>query len=281
MPLLSVIIPTHNRADILQQTLRHLEAQTVASDLEVIVINDVQDDKDYERVVNSSWQISVHFETVPPCHQGAARNRGVQKAAADIVLYVGDDIFLKNDACERHIAAHKNHGEPIAVLGDIDWDPSVGITRTMEFLTKSGWQFGFEKIRQFADDYIPQSLQHLFSYTSFISVPTEVAKKYPFREDVTLYGWEDMEWGMRLKKGNIRLYFEPKAKALHHHRITLPASLKRMEVIGASAAVLADLADDFDRLPTGWKKLAYRVLAWLPTMAGKHRKAFLKGMKQT
>lgn len=279
MPLLSVIIPTHNRPAILQKTLEHIEAQSIADDLEVIVINDVPNDKEFERVANSSWHLSAHFETIPPCHQGTARNVGAKKATAEIVLLLGDDMLLTPRACELHLKAHEKHKEPIAVIGDIDWDPEAGITKTMDWLSKSGWQFGFNRISQFADDYIPEPMQHLFSYTSNISLPLSVLQEHPFREDVQLYGWEDMEWGMRLKKAGIKLLFTPKAKALHHHHITLPDSLKRMEIIGASAKVLAGLVDDFDRLPRGWKKIAYEVFSRFPTMAGKHRKAFLKGVK--
>lgn len=59
----------------------------------------------------------------------------------------------------------------------------------------------------------------------------------------------------------------------------MPDSLKRMEIIGASAAAIAEAVDGFDRLPKGWKRLAYELLSRLPTMAGKHRKAFLRGIK--
>lgn len=280
MVKLSVIIPTHNRPDTLETCLRYLEKQTIADQIEVIVINDVPDDKAFAHVANSTWQIPIYFETVQPCHQGVARNHGVKKAQSSTVVFIGDDIFLTPKACELHLKAHEHVGTPIAVIGDINWDPSVGITKVMNWLMKSGWQFGFHKIKQFKDDYLPQSMQHLFSYTSNISVPTEVAARLPFREDTKLYGWEDMEWGMRLQKEGVRLFYEPRAKGLHHHKIDLPASLKRMEIIGASAAAMAGAVEGFDRLPTGWKRLAYRLLAWLPTMAGKHRKAFLNGTKQ-
>ena len=52
-----------------------------------------------------------------------------------------------------------------------------------------------------------------------------------------------------------------------------------METIGHSAIVMKDLVPGFDRVPTGLKLAAYKVLSLLPTMAGKHRKSFLKGMK--
>lgn len=199
-PKISIIIPTHNRADILSQCLAHLEQQTIANQIEVIVVNDVQNDKDYSQLANSTWQIPVYFETIDPCHQGVARNHGVQKAQASTVLFIGDDIFLAPRACELHLKAHEKARTPSAVLGNIDWDPSVGTTKVMKWLMDSGWQFGFKKIARYADDYIPESMQHLFSYTSNLSVSKDVAQRTPFREDITLYGWEDIEFGMRLKK---------------------------------------------------------------------------------
>jgi hypothetical protein len=122
-------------------------------------------------------------------------------------------------------------------------------------------------------------MQHRFTYTSHISLPTEIAKKYPFREDVVLYGWEDIEWGARLRDGGVALIFEPDARALHHHHITMESSLKRMETLGASAVRMESLLVGFDRLPRGWKLLRYKIAAMLPTMAGKHRRAFLSGIQ--
>lgn len=278
MPDLSIIIATHKRADILATCLEHLEKQSIADHLEVIVIHDGQDEKTDRQMAKSSWQIPIYYESIPKSQQGVARNRGVQKAQASTCLFINDDIFLVPRACELHLRAHQQSSTPIAVLGEMDWDPDVGITKAMQWLMDSGWQFGFKKLKRFRNDYIPASIQHLFSYTSNISVSTEIAKRTPFREDITLYGWEDIEWGMRLRQNGVHLFFEPRAKGLHHHRIDLPASLKRMEIIGESAVSLQKVVKEFDRLPKGWKKLAYRIFAYLPTMAGKHRKAFLKGI---
>ncbi len=298
-PVLSVIIPTHKRAQTLAQCLRHLEAQTIANDIEVIVMNDVPDDKEFERTANDTWRIPIHFETLPPCQQGIARNRGVQKARASTVLFIGDDIFLKPDVCALHVSLHDrfaghagnhpaldrcpspNPSPPIAaVLGSSRWDATVGITPVMEWLIQSGWQFGYPKIEQYAGMLLPTDIQHLFCYTAHISVPTEVAVRIPFREDVKLYGWEDIEWGMRLKDAGVRVYYEPQAIAEHHHRITMEQSLARMETIGTSAALLKRSVPEFDRVPHGWKRIAYEIFARFPTMAGKHRTAFLKGIRR-
>jgi hypothetical protein len=123
-------------------------------------------------------------------------------------------------------------------------------------------------------------MQHRFTYTSHLSVPTIVAKRTPFREDVTLYGWEDIEWGLRLRRAGVKLWYAPDAKAFHHHPLTLEQSLARMETLGESAVYLTTIAPGLDRLPKGWKWAAYHLLALLPTMRGKHAKSFIGGIKK-
>ncbi|MAE68619.1 hypothetical protein CL635_02315 [bacterium] len=280
MPELSVIIPTHKRAEILEQCLHHLESQTIADKIEAIVIHDGQDDKTDALMAKSTWQIPVHYESIPKSQQGVARNRGVQNAQSSTCLFIGDDIFLEPEVCAHHESIHRNIGTPIAVLGGTYWDPHLEITEVMEWLMRSGWQFGYPKIESYAGDFLPKHIQHLFCYTSHLSVSTEVAKRTPFREDVSLYGWEDIEWGMRLRESGVQVYYEPQAKAFHHHIITMEDSLKRMETIGESAVVLSRVVPEFDRIPRGWKRIAYEIFAKFPTMAGKHRAAFLKGINK-
>lgn len=293
MPLLSVIIPTHRRPEILQKCLEHLQKQTIASDIEVIVVSDDMNEKCTMK--NEKWAISVRFLNVPPCHQGVARNEGVKVAQGKYVLFIGDDIFLAEDACEKHVKAYESckrlavsiklHKELptyrfplIATLGFTTWDPACGITPVMRWLESSGWQFGYPQIKKFSHDFVPRNIQHTYSYTSHISLPTEIAKLFPFRSDVSLYGWEDVEWGMRLRDAGVSLFYEPSAVALHHHHITLDNSLKRMETLGRSAVEIQKKVPEFDRVPRGWKLLAYRICALFPTMAGRHRRAFLQGL---
>ena len=276
MPHLSIVIPTYRRSEILAECLKRIAEQSVVSEIEVSVVSDGPDDKVTALGDNNTWPMEVRFLTVPKSHQGIARNAGVASAKGETVLFIGDDIFLERDACAKHLLAHTK-GET-AVLGYTTWDPAVGITPVMRWLETSGWQFGYPMLSAYAHTFVPKEIQHKFTYTSHISLPLKIAKKHAFCTDVHLYGWEDIEWGTRLKNDGVRLVYEPDAKALHHHRITLEDSLRRMRVLGESAVIMQRLSPEFDRVPTGLKRMAYRLLGMLPTMAGKHRSAFIKGI---
>ncbi len=303
MPSLSVIIPTHRRPEILKTCLEHLEKQTIVNDIEVIVVSDGGDDESqvvrhkspaFACGLRTGRQVTTRFLEIAPCHQGVARNEGVKVAQGKYVMFIGDDIFLDSHACAKHLEAQRSFerralsdekkvltaqsSKLIATLGFTTWDPACGITPVMRWLEISGWQFGYPQIEKFSHNFLPRDIQHKYTYTSHISLPIEIAKKFPFRSDVSLYGWEDVEWGMRLRDAGVSLFYEPSASALHHHHITLKDSLLRMQTLGRSAVEIQKKVPEFDRVPRGWKLLAYRICALFPTMAGSHRRAFLRGL---
>ncbi len=255
----------------------------MADELEVIVVSDGPD-AETAALFHGSAPLAlppVTYLEIPKSQQGVARNAGVKRATAPFVLFIGDDILLEQNACERHLAAHRSqtYSSPTAVLGFTTWDPVVEITPVMRWLEKSGWQFGYLQIRKYSHTFLPKKIQERFTYTSNISVPTDEARKFKFREDMTLYGWEDIEWGMRMKQAGIRLYYEPDATALHHHHMRLEDSLIRAEELGRSLTKLAQVNSDFRRKLAGWRLVIRRFRMMLPTMEGKHHRALLHGIQ--
>ncbi len=273
---LSVVIPTHRRAKLLERALDHLQVQTVRDALEVIVVSDGHDDETTALFSRRQWEFRPRFLEIPKSHQGVARNRGVELARGKCVLFSQDDVFLDPDACEWHLKCC----EKTAILGFTTWDPELIVTPVMRWLEDSGWQFGYGKIVAYAGKELPPEIQHRFTYTSHISLPTAIAKAVPFREDVSLYGWEDIEWGLRLADKGVALVYEPRAKAVHHHPMTPQQSLKRMETLGRSAVAIEAIEPRLNVVPKGWKQFVYRTMSLLPTMSGRHRAAFLRGIEQ-
>ena len=291
---LSIIIPTHNRPRILQRCLDCLAAQTI-KDFEVIIVSDGPDEKTAEMMQGLTWPFEIQYFAIPKSQQGVCRNRAVEKARGEIVLIAQDDIFLAPDACEVHLRAHEKLQAPssklqktskfkiqnsnMAVLGFTTWDPSLNVTKLMKWMEKSGVQFGYEKITKHAHDFIPEDIQHWFTYTSHISLPSKVLYQNQFREDVSLYGWEDIEWGLRLKEANIKLFYEPDAKAYHHHAYSDEEVWERSKLLGVSAVKMEELVPELKLVPKGFKKIAYQLASLLPTFTSRHRKMFLRGIK--
>jgi glycosyltransferase involved in cell wall biosynthesis len=260
--------------------LQHLAAQTIVDELEIIVIHDGQDDEE-TRVVIEQWydKLPLTYHAIVKSQQGVARNKALTYVTTDVCLIIGDDTFLDADVCERHLNFHQSSKDLRMLLGFVTWDPALEINDIMRYQEKVGWQFAYPKIAAYDGKQIPQHLQHSFTYTIHFSLPTIAFKQHLFREDVTLYGWEDMEWGMRLKQAGIPLYYDAQAKAYHHHYRSMENGLQRIRTMGKSAVMIEKIMPELNVVPRGWKRLAYEVCALLPTMDGQHRKAFLEGLK--
>jgi GT2 family glycosyltransferase/radical SAM superfamily enzyme YgiQ (UPF0313 family)/Flp pilus assembly protein TadD/glycosyltransferase involved in cell wall biosynthesis len=87
-PLVSVIVPTYNRPDMLPDTLQSILAQSYPN-IEIVVVNDAGED--VERLVKEVAPNAVYI-----CHElnkglGGARNTGIHQAKGKYIAYLDDD----------------------------------------------------------------------------------------------------------------------------------------------------------------------------------------------
>lgn len=94
MIILSVIIPTRNRADLLRLALQSLQSQTLPTDsFEVLVIDNGSTDNTKQDALSfqqESGNIRYFFDPTPGLHVG--RHLGMKMAKSDILVYADDDI---------------------------------------------------------------------------------------------------------------------------------------------------------------------------------------------
>jgi glycosyltransferase involved in cell wall biosynthesis len=93
MPLVSVVIPCHNSARYLEQTLASVHAQTHGA-VETILVNDGTDDlRDLSTLQKLSGAVDRYIE-LPHSGLPAARNAGVRIARGDYFVPLDADDLL-------------------------------------------------------------------------------------------------------------------------------------------------------------------------------------------
>ncbi|MBN2306783.1 glycosyltransferase family 2 protein [Candidatus Peregrinibacteria bacterium] len=259
---LSVIIPTHNRAEILEICLNKITRQQ-GVDFEVIVVDDGSEDETAKVVASFENVIYIRQKA---SHQGIARNKGAKKATGDILLFIGDDIFTEPGFLMQHMNVHtKNPSEEVVVLGYTTWDPMLDINPYMKFLESSGWQFAYHLLKPGFTDH-PEPYK--FFYTSNISLKKSLFDQEKFNSKFREYGWEDIELGYRLwKQHGMRLYYEPDAIAYHHHEIHETSLTARMQTVGRSAVQFEKLRPRVHIIPRGFQALILKIATWPPILA--------------
>ncbi len=209
-PVISVVIPTRDRCDVLLLTLQALERQErLNGRFEVVVVDDGSSDGTVEAVRGAApARFDLTIVALEPVGPSRARNIGIGTAQAARVLLLGDDT-IPEPGC---LAAHLTSGAETALQGRIEWDPAVGVTETMEFLAPEGPQFWFKGLAD--GGRVPWTSV----VGSNISAPRHWFVEDPFDEQFTDACLEDSELAWRWHHKGREVRFGVSALCLHRHR---------------------------------------------------------------
>jgi glycosyltransferase involved in cell wall biosynthesis len=232
-PLLSVVIPTRNRRDLLHRSLLSLEHQIgLDGPFEVIVADDGSSDGTAELLesVTGTFSYPLYWLRLPGAGAATARNRALALATAPRTLLLGDDTVPDNDALANHLSAAAAGTNDVAVQGRIEWDAEQRVTPVMQFLAPEGPQFYFKGLR--AGRPIPYTIV----YASNLSAPTQWFREDPFDEQFPSAAFEDTELAYRwLRKGRRTIYGENAVCRHRHHYASIEDYLDRQLIAGRAA----------------------------------------------
>ncbi len=125
---LTVVVPAHNASGVLPRCLAALAASDLArSEWELVVVDDCSRDDTAEIAAGTTAGPAdrvIRLDSGP--HGPAfARNRGVEAAGGDVVVFVDADVCVHPDALTRFAAHFEPPGDLVAVFGAYDDQPGA------------------------------------------------------------------------------------------------------------------------------------------------------------
>jgi len=227
------VIATRNRADFLRCALESLEAQAGAPPFEAIVVDNGSTDATAQvvREAAARCRFEVRALTVPEPNRSAARNAGIETARGEFILFADDDVWLPPAFLAAHAAAQSMQ-TPVAVSGPI--------------LNVAGY------------DVRPKPSPLNYSGAFFCTCNVSIARTAllavgGFDETFNLYGWEDTELGLRLRRSGVQRAFAWDAYLWH----IKPPRVETLESVLAKTVERAEMAARFLRKDTSLRtKLA-------------------------
>ena len=112
-PFFSVIVPEHNSAEFMRKGLESIKAQTF-TDYELIVVCDACEDNTAE--IAREYTDKVFEIEARRC--GMARNKGLDEAAGEWILFMDDDDWWMDENAFRTIAENVGkEGEDVLAFG--------------------------------------------------------------------------------------------------------------------------------------------------------------------
>jgi len=212
----------------LRRTLASLEAQDVGPDaFEVVVVDDGSTDG--TAAFLASYRPPYPIATVrAPENRGrsAARNRGLERASGELVVFLDDDMELVPGFLRAHRDLHGREGR-VAGVGNVQNHPEVTMAPVDRYMSTRGAQ----KIRNRGP------LPWKYFSTNNASVKREDLEAVGrFDEGFRHYGFEDLELAYRLAKDRgLAFRFVEAARSLHIHPHTLREVLEKKTLCGRSS----------------------------------------------
>lgn len=186
MPLVSVIIPTHNRAILLREAIESVLA-TRRADIELEVI--ISDDGSTDDTLRATQAYPVRYlRAAHPGGAAAARNAGIAAATGEYVAFLDDDDLWAPGNLVPQLQTFAEHPEYGAVFGRMILTDERRVPMS-----------GASQRYRTRDDSVFERMLTQFPQIGAIVVRTDVARAVgPF--DSSLANGEDWDWMLRIAR---------------------------------------------------------------------------------
>lgn len=115
-PVVSVVVPTRNRAGYLEVTLDSLADQELDAPYELVVVDDASSDRTREVIAGAGVR---SLRNDPSRGANAARNAGARAASAELIAFVDDDVYVPPGWLAALVDGAARHPEAEAFGGPI------------------------------------------------------------------------------------------------------------------------------------------------------------------
>jgi glycosyltransferase involved in cell wall biosynthesis len=211
--LFSIIVPTANRLDRLNQFLTSLTGCEYARhDFEVIVIENGSEPacRDHCTEKGEGLNVKYLFSPLPGFSAASARNIGIKNAEGEYIFFFDDDVIPLPNCIEEHLEIHRGAAAPKMVIGlrhnlirDDKIAHRIGVFET-------DYRAPLFSRQQFAKH--PWYL----AYSCNMSVPRIATKHMLFDEDFQDWGHEDQEYAYRFYSAGGEIAVAMKSIVMHH-----------------------------------------------------------------
>lgn len=188
LPLVSAIITTYDRRELLRRAIGSVESQTYAN-IELVVVDD-HSEVSPEPIVNGVDGGS--FDNIVFCRHSenkgvsAARNTGLAESTGELVAFLDDDDIWAPEKIEKQVSELEQSDGAGAVYTGAKSVDATGSTITVQRPTRSG---------KLTKDLL---CDHGIWFPTLLVERSVIEKAGEFREDMLMR--EDVEWIVRLSQ---------------------------------------------------------------------------------
>jgi len=224
-PHVSVVIPSYNSSAFIERCLTSVSQQKTTRPYEVIVVDSSDDDT--SRVIAKRFPLVNLIRLKERTFPGAARNRGIEEAAAPIIAFTDSDCIVDDHWLDCALQAH-DRGHDV-VGGSIENARAGNLISDAEY---------FLEFREFSSQSLAREVRFVPSCN--MSIRRAILDKigtFPATR-----ASEDVLFSYNLAKGGVKMFFAPSMRVAHLNRTRLAPFLKNQWLLGINFSVVRRLA---------------------------------------
>jgi GT2 family glycosyltransferase len=242
-PLLSVLITTYDRPDLLAGCLDGLCEQTLpVNDFEVVVVDDGSPGPRTEAVLREyAARLPLTWTRIEHAGRSPAKNLAVMLARGGLILFFDDDDVPSPDLLEEQVRAHERYAEEgTAILGHTEWAPGLTVTPLMHYLTEVDQMlFSYGHVEE------DKRLGWEHFWEGRVSSKRSLHLRHGLHDQCLAYSI-DVEMAWRLARHGLEVIYKPTARSYMARPIEFDEFCRRREAKGRAQAAIARLHDDPD-----------------------------------
>lgn len=212
---LSILIPTKDRPQIVENCLQHCLSAINGIAAEIIVVNDSKT-QDLKLSFDSSL-IKVYAN--PKSGVASARNFAASKASGEVLLFLDDDMLVFPDNIRKTLELHQLY--PKCFI-NLNWTyppelyEKISKTNFGRYLVKHGFDSlkGWNKNSTWKDDGIFESKGLTSQYLS--CKRSDFIDSGGYNENFPFAGYEDLAFAEKLIQSGVKIYIYPLSVVYHN-----------------------------------------------------------------
>ncbi|TGD82991.1 glycosyltransferase family 2 protein [Hymenobacter wooponensis] len=242
---LSLIIASKDRKAILAVTLERVYRALKGIEAEVLIIND---SKTESISLPNEYKDKVRVIDNPRSGVASARNLGGKQAAADLLVFMDDDMWINADNIKATLELHQQYAHQPKCF-NLNWiyPPELQAYVQSTQFGRYLHYYGFDSLKGWCRG-LPWDDQQLFAATGVTSQYLAIRKADfelvgGYNENFPHAGFEDHEFSQRLEKNHIQPYIYPASTMYHNEadRMNVQAWLSRRQRGGETRRVAVEL----------------------------------------
>lgn len=232
---LSIITVTKNRAPLLKKCLESLRHQCMKGD-EIIIVDASTDDTP-TLIASFAKHLPIRYIRYLKPGYPAFYNKAAKQAKGDILVFFDDDCVASNTFLARVRRAHRIH--PHSIIQGM----THSIPKGNLYVDIMGDHY---------KNWLSSMTIHTNELRSFdsknASIPRDLFWKYGGLSASMKKGSEDIEFGIRVRRHGIHIYFDASIIASHHERTTFIEFIRQHRRFAASEGYLDHILPKHERL---------------------------------